>query len=91
MAWIYIVTSRWRTTLYIGATENLVSRVAQHKNRKISGFSKRYNTCCLVYAEEWGSIELARAREKTIKGWKRFRKEALISGVNPDWKELSLT
>ena len=64
MAWTYIMTNRWRTTLYIGATENLIIRVAQHKDGKISGFSKRYNTCCLVYAEEWENIELARAREK---------------------------
>ena len=90
MAWTYIMTNRWRTTLYIGATEDLVTRVAQHKAGKIPGFTKRYNVSCLVYAEMLQDIENARSREKTLKGWRRSKKERLIAKINPGWKELQV-
>ena len=84
MAWIYIMTNRGKTTLYVGVTEDLASRVAQHKAGKIPGFTKRYNICDLIYAERLESIEVARSREKVLKGWKRAKKEALIARTNSD-------
>ena len=69
-------------------SEDLASRVAQHKTGRIPGFTKRYNVCYLIYAEEFESIKVARLRERELKGWKRTKKEALIAKTNPDWKEL---
>ena len=31
----------------------------------------------------------ALAREKEIKTWRREKKDALVTGVNPEWKALS--
>ena len=43
----------------------------------------------LVYFEETRDVPSALAREKEIKKWPREKKDALVGGVNPDWKELS--
>ena len=33
-------------------------------------------------------MEVAIAREKQLKSWRRSRKSELIDGLNPDWKDL---
>ena len=43
----------------------------------------------LVYFEETKDVHSALAREKEIKKWRREKKDALVVGVNPEWKELS--
>jgi predicted GIY-YIG superfamily endonuclease len=48
------------------------------------------NTCYrLVYYERFTSIEVAIAREKEIKGWRRQKKNKLVETVNPEWKDLA--
>ena len=47
---IYILASRSRT-LYIGVTNNLLHRVAQHRTGKAGSFTSRYKTYRLVYYE----------------------------------------
>jgi putative endonuclease len=42
----------------------------------------------LVYAERHDEIELAVAREKLLKNWRREWKFALIEAENPDWRDL---
>ena len=44
----------------------------------------------LVYYEHFTDIRIAIAREREIKGWKRFKKLKLIRSQNPEWKDLSL-
>ncbi len=48
---IYIVTNERRTTLYIGVTNDLQSRVWQHSRGEGSGFTRRYNLAVLIYYE----------------------------------------
>jgi putative endonuclease len=75
--------------LYTGVTNHLIRRVAEHKQKLISGFTKRYNMTRLVYYEVTGDIQAAIAREKRIKGWTHRRKMALIRTLNPDLCDLS--
>jgi putative endonuclease len=62
--YIYIVTTIRNTVLYTGVTNDLNRRCAEHKEGKISGFTKKYNVNKLVYNEIFDSIDMAIAREK---------------------------
>ena len=86
--YVYIMTNPSRT-LYVGVTSNLERRAHQHKLKQIPGFTSKYNITQLVYYEETGDVLAAIAREKTIKGWLRSKKLALIESVNPNWQDLS--
>ena len=85
---IYIITNNHNTTLYTGVTRDLVSRVYQHKNKFIKGFSQKYNCNKLVYYEVHLDIYSAISREKQIKAGSRKKKIELIEKLNPEWKDL---
>ena len=63
----YIMASR-SGVLYVGVTNNLAARVAQHKARLTPGFTQEYNVTKLVWFEPHSSIRAAITREKQIKG-----------------------
>jgi putative endonuclease len=86
--YVYIMTNIINTVLYTGVTNDLKRRVMEHKEGTVTGFSKRYNLCKLVYYEVTESIDSAIAREKQIKKWLRKKKEELISSVNKEWRDL---
>ncbi len=87
----YILTNKNKTVLYIGATNDLQRRIAEHKNGVYSNsFTKRYNCYLHVYFEEFDSVRGAFDREKQLKAGNRKRKEDLINSKNPNWKDLSL-
>lgn len=85
---VYILAGDFGT-LYIGVTNELERRVAEHQGKLIEGFTKKYNVTKLVYFEECGEVVDALAREKQIKGWRRSKKIALIESLNPTWSDLS--
>jgi len=85
---VYMLTNRRDGVLYIGVTSDLPRRVWEHKNHFVEGFSKKYNTDCLVWYELHDTMETAIAREKALKKWKREWKIALIEEMNPDWSDL---
>jgi putative endonuclease len=87
--WVYITTNR-SDGLYIGITNDLERRIAEHKTGEIPGFVKRYRMDRLVYAEEFASRQEAIEREKQLKGWRRSKKVALIEAENPEWRDLSV-
>jgi putative endonuclease len=76
-------------TLYTGMTNNLFSRVMQHRAKETPGFTARYDVTRLVFYETLDTALAAIRREKQIKGWTRKKKIALIESVNPRWKDLS--
>lgn len=84
---VYIMSNRSKT-LYTGVTNNLERRVYEHKSKLIPGFTAKYNLTVVVYYEETSDVQSAIAREKTIEGWVRAKKIALIESVNPTWKDL---
>lgn len=86
--WIYILTNQNKTTLYVGVTANLRSRIYQHKTKRYKGFTSRYNLHCLVYYEPFPSIEEAINREKQVKAGSRKKKITLIEQINPGWNDL---
>ena len=85
---VYILASRSRV-LYIGVTNDLARRVAEHRAGRGGAFPRRYRTHALVYAEEHPQARGAIAREKALKGWSRARKVTLVEGANPDWRDLA--
>lgn len=87
--YVYIVTNKHRTTLYIGMTNDLGRRIAEHKNGETAGFTQRYQLNRLVWFEYFSDVTAAIAREKELKGWLRSKKIALIEKGNPRWFELS--
>ncbi len=87
-AFVYIITNKTHTTLYIGVTSNLQKRIYEHKNHLTKGFSDKYNCEKLVYFESFDNIEQAIEKEKYLKGKKRNFKENLINSINPQWLDL---
>jgi putative endonuclease len=85
--YVYITTNPARTVLYIGITNSLANRIAQHyANRgQDQTFAGRYFCYNLVYFEEYTDSKAAIGREKELKGWTRAKKEALIVADNPEW------
>jgi len=86
--WVYILASQPRGTLYTGVTNNILGRIEMHRSRKIAGFTARYGVSLLVYFEEFGDIEEAIQREKTLKRYVRQWKINLIEQSNPQWIDL---
>jgi putative endonuclease len=86
---VYILANRPRGTLYVGVTNDLVRRVSEHKAKLVPGFTRNYGIDQLMYFEQYSSILEARAREHSLKRWRRARKIDLIRKLNPDWHDLS--
>ena len=86
--YIYILTNKVNSVLYVGVTSDLPKRIWEHKNEVVEGFSKKYKLHKLVYYETIDSIESAIEREKYIKGKSRKFKENLINTFNPEWTDL---
>ena len=85
---VYILASQRNGTLYIGITSNLLKRVWEHKNKKVAGFTKKYNIDKLVYFEQTENVISALEREKQLKKWNRSWKIKLIENKNPKWQDL---
>ncbi len=87
--WVYILASRSRR-LYVGVTNDLERRLAQHQPKSIECFTKRYNIDRLVYFKETPGVRSAISRKKQIKGWSRSKKVALIEVESIFWNDLSV-
>jgi len=82
------MTNKPRGVLYVGVTADLSARVVQHREGSGSSFCRRYNLTRLVHVERHDDINLAIAREKALKAWKRDWKIELVERENPDWCDL---
>jgi putative endonuclease len=87
--YVYILASQRNGTLYIGLSNDIERRLAEHKNKIFKGFTEKYNVNMLVYFEEHKNYDEAATREKQLKKWKRIWKLNLIEKENPDWNDLS--
>ena len=88
-AFVYILTNKNNTTLYVGVTSALFSRAAEHRDKIFpKSFSAKYNLTKLVYYETFDSIVDAIAREKQLKAGSRKQKVKLINKHNPQWIDL---
>ena len=83
------MSNTYNNVLYIGVTNNLARRVAEHKAKINKGFTYKYNCDKLVYYEEFDLVVDAIAREKQLKNWKREWKDELVVKQNIHWEDLS--
>jgi len=83
------LTNKHKTTLYIGVTNDLKRRIAEHKLHINKGFTDKYKTDNLVYFEICKDMTTAIHREKQLKKWHREWKEELIKDFNPEWIDMS--
>ena len=84
--YVYILTNPERTVLYIGVSNNIQQRLAEHyfTRGNPKTFAGKYYCYNLVYYEEFQYVRDAIAREKELKGWGRKKKEQLIKTKNRD-------
>ena len=80
--YVYILSSKSRV-LYTGITDDIYRCTWEHKNSVNPGFTSNYKVHRLVYYETFKYVNNAIAREKSIKGWLRRKKIALIEAENP--------
>lgn len=88
MYFVYILTNKINTVLYIRVTNNLIRRTFEHKEKLTDGFTSKYNLNKLVYYEVLEDPENAILREKALKNLVRRKKDALINNFNPERKDL---
>ena len=69
--YIYFMTNRTHNVLYIGVTNSLKRRIAEHSEVRGSMFTSRYKWHKLEYFEIFPTIEQATGREKQLKHFKR--------------------
>ena len=87
--YVYILANNTNVAIYTGVTRDLIRRVYEHKHEvDPKSFTARYKVHKLVYFEETTDVYAALEREKQIKSWKRARKNALVTSMNPVWKDL---
>ena len=89
--YVYLLTNWNNRIMYVGVTNDLIRRLYEHKNKLVAGFTAKYNLNKLVYFEEAQDVNVAIAREKEIKKWRREKKNKLVNGDNPKWQDLSET
>jgi putative endonuclease len=85
---VYMMTNKRHGTLYIGVTSDLITRVIQHRDGAIPGFTATYGLGRLVWYEQHQTIVGAIQREKSLKKYKRDWKLNLIERANPHWNDL---
>ena len=87
--YVYLLTNWNDKVIYVGMTNDLKRRMYEHKTKAVKGFTEKYNLNKLVYFEATSDVRSAIVREKEIKKWRREKKNALVAGTNPEWKDLS--
>lgn len=70
---------------YVGHTEDVEIRVAQHDSGAMPGYTATRRPVELVWSEQFMDRDTAFAAERQIKGWSRAKKEALVRG---DWASI---
>ena len=79
MEYFYLYILRCKdNSYYIGHTDNLDKRIAEHKAKKYAGYTASRLPIELVYAETFSMRTEAMEAEYKIKKWSRNKKEALI-------------
>lgn len=87
---VYILASRSRV-LYIGVTNDIARRLAEHPSKTLPGFTDRCNVSRLVSLETYPdpASAIAIAREKQFTCWRRDKKISLIEAEDPTWRGLA--
>ena len=86
---VYMLSNKYKTVLYIGVTNNLKRRMLEHKTGNGSVFTTKYNIVELMYFEKIIGFDKAIAREKQLKNWHKEWKWNFIKEENPKLKDLA--
>jgi len=86
--YVYVLASRKDGAIYIGATNDIVRRVFEHRQKAVPGFTTKYNITRRVWFEVYDDPASAITREKELKEWRRDWKIQLIEKENPHWLDL---
>ena len=78
MPFVYIARCS-DSTLYVGHTSDLWARQQTHNEGHGARYTAVRRPVRIVYAEEFPSIDAAKARERQLKGWTTGKKEALVA------------
>jgi len=87
--YVYMLASKRNGTLYIGSTDDLATRIGQHRSGAVPSFTGRYGVFTLVWFEIHETRASALERERAMKHWRRAWKFALIEKENSGWNDLS--
>ena len=77
------------TSYYIGHTDNIEKRMAEHRSGAQHIYTKKRLPVELVFLQEYPTRDDAFNAEHTIKKWSRRKKEALIQSAWPELKKLA--
>lgn len=87
--YVYILTNKWKTVLYVGVTSSLMQRMTEHKEKlHPASFTAKYQCDILIYYRGFQHIEEAIAEEKRLKGLSKIKKVNIIEKLNPEWEDL---
>lgn len=84
------MTNKYRTTFYVGVTNDLHKRIVEHQNGMGSEFTRKYNLKDLIYFEKFTEINQAISREKQLKNWRKDWKLNLIKEKNPNLESINI-
>ena len=82
--WVYMLRCSDHS-YYIGHTDDLERRIAEHQSGALRGYTHSRRPVVLVFAQPFAIREEALACERQAKGWSRAKKMALIQN---DWKRI---
>lgn len=74
---------------YVGHTDNIEVRMAQHQAAAVAGFTSKRLPVELLKTESFGTREEALAAEQQLKGWTRRKKEAWLAGNFEELRRLA--
>lgn len=75
--YVYILECQDRT-YYTGLTWNPSNRLDQHSSGLGGRYTAEHGAKALVYYEEHSDYEIARKRERQIKGWSQAKKKTIL-------------
>ena len=88
--WIYIVTNRNESVLYIGVTNSLSRRTWEHREGTRTGFASDYQCKKLIYYEHYRDIRDALARESQPEEMVPGKESRTNQSLNPSWLDLGM-
>lgn len=88
--YVYFLSNKNRTVIYIGYSGQLDVRIEQHINREGALFTKKYNAHDILRYEFYETKQEAIDRENQLKNWHKEWKWNLIKESNPELKTISL-
>lgn len=89
---VYISTNPRKSVLYIGVTNDLLTRLKQHYDNRgnTHSFAGEYYCYNLLFYERFQYVQHAIDREKEIKKLSRKEKETLIGEQNAEWAFITI-